>query len=403
MSRPLEDIRVLDLGQIYQGPYCGMILSYLGADVVKVEPPGGDNVRFRSDDGNSPEVQFLNPNKRSLELDLKSDDGKDILFELVSETDVLIENFAPGKMENLGVGYETLSSVNPQLIYGHASGYGDDGPYTNRPAMDLTMQAIGGVMHTTGFPESPPVKTGIGVADFLGGIHLATGILGALYERERTNEGKYVDVGMMDCLYPTLASPVAAMLTRDDVPPRTGNRHSGMAIAPYNVYTVEDGYIAIICITERQWHSMVGLMDKPELLDDDRFENKVTRARHMDVVDGHINDWLEGFTKDEAVETLLATDIPCAPVKSVEELVEDPQLLARKMIHNLADKGDNSESIPVPGMPIKYRGEETIEPKPAPELGEHGREVLREICGYSDQEIANFIEDGTIGTNPNTP
>jgi len=396
MDAPLAGVRVLDLGQIYQGPYCGLVLSYLGAEVVKIEPPDGENVRFRSESGESPEVQFLNPNKQGVELNLKTERGREVLKDLVRESDVLVENFAPGKMAELGVGYDELSAVNPELIYAHGSGYGDTGPYTDRPAMDLTLQAIGGVMHTTGYPDNPPVKTGPGIADFLGGIHLATGIVSALYKREGTGEGEYVDVGMMDTLYPTLTSPIAASLTRDDVPPRTGNRHSGMAIAPYNVYEVTDGYVAIICITEPQWEALAELMDRPDLLAEERFATKASRAQNMDEVDGSIQDWIEQFNKEEAVEKLLEWDIPCAPVKTTEELIADPQLHARGMIQELPDKAEEGRTIPVPGMPIKFEGSDPPDTTPSPRLGEHSERVLTEVCGYSEDEVRALREQDVI-------
>jgi CoA:oxalate CoA-transferase len=284
MQRPLEGIRVLDLGQIYQGPYCGMILSYLGADVIKVERPGGETIRDRSVDGETPEVQFLNPSKRGITLNLKTEDGKQALRDLVEKADVLIENFATGKMDELGLGYEDLTEINPELVYGHGSGYGDSGPYTRFPAMDLTIQAMGGVMQTTGFPDAPPVKCGPAISDFLGGVHLATGIVSALFQRERTGEGQYVEVGMFDCIYPTLTSPLSAWAKELDAPPRTGNQHSGMAIAPYNVYEVTDGYLAIICIAERHWDALVNLMDRPELNDVERFSSKAKRANHVEEI-----------------------------------------------------------------------------------------------------------------------
>lgn len=253
MRQPLEGIRVLDLGQIYQGPYCGTLLAYLGADVVKVEPPWGENVRSCSEDGTPPQVQYLNPNKRGITLDLTTKLGRKTMIDLVGESDALIENYTTNTMADLGLGYDTLRETNPRLVYAHGSGYGDDGPYAEYPAMDLTIQAMSGVMHTTGYPDTPPVKAGPAICDFLGGVHLAVGVVTALFEREFTGEGGYVEVGMFDCMIPTLASPVAAWVDQTDAPPRTGNQHSGLAIAPYNAYEVADGYVTVICIAERHW------------------------------------------------------------------------------------------------------------------------------------------------------
>lgn len=392
MDRPLEGIRVLDLGQIYQGPYCGLILSHLGAEVIKVERPGGETIRDRAPDGETPEVQLLNPNKRGITLNLKTEAGKETLKDLVRESDVLLENFAVGKMDELGVGYDDLKEVNPQLVYGHGSGYGDDGPYTDYPAMDLTIQAMGGIMHTTGFPDNPPVKAGPAVSDFIGGIHLAAGILGALFQREQTGEGRYVEVGMLDCVYPTLTSPLSTWVKEADLPPRTGNQHSGMAIAPYNVFAVEDGYLAIICIAERHWDTLVELMGRPELKDDERFSSKHKRADHVEAIDEIVHEWLEGRTQDETVELLLEHNIPTAPVRSIEEIVEDPHLKYREMLNYLPNKGEGRDELPVPGSPIKYRESEEPEITESPRVGEHTDEVLSEVAGYSEDRIDELAE-----------
>jgi len=392
MEQPLDGIRVLDLGQIYQGPYCGMILSFLGADVVKVERPGGETVRDRSPDGETPEVQLVNPSKRGITLNLKTEGGKQALRDLIEKTDVLVENFRSGKMAELGVGYEDLKEINPELVYGHGSGYGNEGPYTHFPAMDLTIQAMGGVMHTTGFPDSPPVKAGPAISDFIGGIHLATGIVSALFQRERTGEGQYVEVGMYDCIYPTLTSPLSAWTKQIDAPSRTGNQHSGMAIAPYNVYEVEDGYLAIICIAERHWDALTELMGRPELADEERFSSKSRRAEHVEEIDAIVRDWLEGRHKDETVELLLEHNIPTAPVQTVEEIVEDPHLDHRGMLNYLPNKGEGREEIPVPGMPIKFPASEAPEVTDSPRVGEHTDEVLSEIAGYSEEQLAELRE-----------
>lgn len=388
MDRPLRGYRVLDLGQIYQGPYCGMLLSYLGADVIKIEPPWGENVRSRSEDGRPPQVQYLNPNKLGITLDLKAEEGKVALRDLVAESDVLIENFSTGKMAELGIGYEDLRQVNPGLVYGHASGYGDDGPYADYPAMDLTVQAMSGVMHTTGFPDAPPVKAGPAICDFLGGVHLAAGVVSALLQRERTGEGQYLDVGMFDCMFPTLASPVAALVDEQETPPRTGNRHSGLAITPYNAYAVEDGFVVIICIAERHWKALVEIIGRDDLIGDERYGSKVKRAHHNEEIDAMIDDWVAGKTKDEVVQTLLDWNVPCAPVTAVEELLGDPHLNHRGMITELPNQGETGRStVPVPGMPIKLSGSDPPETTPAPYLGEHTDAVLREIAGYGDEEI----------------
>lgn len=389
MDQPLSNVRVLDLGQIYLGGYAGMLLAHMGADVIKVEPPWGDNVRSRTEDFHSPQFQFLNPNKRSITIDLKSDSGQDALRDLVMEADVLLENFARGTMERLGIGYETLREANDELIYAHGSGYGDYGPYADYPAMDMTIQAMGGVMHTTGYPDQPPVKAGPAVCDFSGGSHLAMGILGALYMREYTGTGQYLDVAMLDCTYPTLASPVASLVLERDAPPRTGNQHSALDIAPYNSYKLEDGYIILICISERHWDNLCDVIGRPELKDDDRFETKVKRANHREDIDEIIQDWMTGRKRDETVELLLDNHVPSGPVQTTEEVVSDPQLRARNMLNYVPNNGEEGkDEIPVPGRPIKFSAADDPAITPAPALGEHTVEVLKEVAGYSDDQIS---------------
>ncbi|MFB6070150.1 MAG: CaiB/BaiF CoA transferase family protein [Halanaeroarchaeum sp.] len=393
MRAPLDGIRVLDLGQIYQGGYAGLLLSYLGADVIKIEPPWGENVRTRTEDGKPPQFQMLNATKRSVTLDLKSDDGKDALLDLVEKADVLFENFSQGKMEDLGLGYDVLSGVNPQLIYGHGSGYGDTGPYADYPAMDLTIQAMSGVMETTGRPDGPPTKAGPAVADFIGAVHLVAGITSALYKRERTGEGEYIDVGMFDTIYPTLTSPISAWARESDAPPRTGNRHSGLSIAPYNAYEVEDGYVAIICVAERHWESLAREMDREDLIGVEKYSSKAKRAEHMEEIDGMIEDWLEGRKKDEVVERLLDANVPTAEVQTIEDIVTDDQLAERGMLNYLDNMSEGKEQIPVPGMPIKFENGEEPTIERAPELGEHTDEVLSQVAGYDTDRIDDLTSE----------
>jgi crotonobetainyl-CoA:carnitine CoA-transferase CaiB-like acyl-CoA transferase len=362
---------------------------------VKVEPPGGENLRYRSENKEPPEFQFLNPSKQGIVLDLKTDDGKQALEDLVEKSDVLIENFSPGTMESLGLSYEQLREINPELVYGHGTGFGETGPYQDYPAMDLTIQSISGAMHTTGFPDNPPVKAGPAIADFMGGIHLAAGILSALYQREQTGEGEYVEVGMFDCIYPTLASPISAWARDDGTPPRTGNQHSGLAIVPYNVYNASDGYVTIICMEEGQWERLAKVMDKEHLLEDERFSSKAKRAEHADEVDNIIQSWLDDKKKDQTVDLLLDADIPAAPVQTINEVVEDDHLRERGMLNYFPTRQqDGREELPVPGSPIKLAGSDDPEVTNAPQLGEDTEEVLSEVLGYSAQEIdAVFAQD----------
>lgn len=378
MSKALEDILVLDLGQIYNGPYCSMLLAFQGAKVIKIEPPTGETLRTRKRDRGDKEPHeflMLNSNKLGITLDLKSEQGKSCFTEMVRKADVLVENFTPGVMERLGLEYETLKEINPRLVYATGTGYGLDGPYSELPAMDLTIQAMGGVMATTGYPNGPPLKAGPAFGDFSGGVHLFGGIMTALYHRERTGKGQKVEVSMHDTMYPTLASPLGGYYDRPgEIPSRTGNRHSGLAQCPYNVYPASDGYAAIFCMAERHWKSLVKYMNREDLLDDPRFETGADRSQHMDEVDGIISVWSEKRDRWGLVQGLLEAHVPCAPVLSLPEVAEDEHLKARGMVREV--EHPDFGSITVPGSPIRLSDSPLERVTPAPRLGEHTEEVL---------------------------
>ncbi|HEY4773490.1 MAG TPA: CoA transferase, partial [Xanthobacteraceae bacterium] len=242
MALPLAGLLVIDLGQIYAGPYCTFLMAMAGADIVKVEPPRtGENLRGRSSHGEPLPFVLLNRNKRAVSLNLKDPRGRDLLIALARRADVLVENFAPGVLDRLGCGWRVLQAANPRLVYGSSTGYGLTGPKRDLLAMDLTVQAMSGVMSVTGFPEHPPVKAGPAFCDFAAGVHLFAGVLAALYERERTGLGRLVEVSMLEATLPTLSSNLAAWhASGGKAPPRTGNHHGSLAEAPYNVYPAAD-------------------------------------------------------------------------------------------------------------------------------------------------------------------
>lgn len=391
----LEGLEVVDLGQIYNGAYCSLILSYLGANVTKVEPPFGEPLRSRVDEGEPPEFVMLNSNKDGITLNLKSDRGKELFKDLIRDADVLVENYAVGTMESFGLGYEELSEVNPGLIYAHASGFGDTGPKSDRLAMDLIVQAVGGVMDVTGFPDGPPVKTGIAAGDFLGGIHLAAGVLGALYQREQTGEGQFVEVGMYDAVYPSLLSQLGAYYKDDDVPPRTGNRHSGLAKCPYNAYETSDGYVTILCASDAHWEKLLDAIGREDLKSDERLETNVKRLDHIDEVDSVIAEWTRERTRDEVEETLLEAGVPCGPVQTVEEVIHDPHLEEREMVKEIQHPGFDG-SIRVPGSPIRLSESTMPDIRPSPTKGADNYTVLSEKLGLSEDEISELERDGVI-------
>lgn len=390
----LDGVDVVTLGQIYNGPYCAMLLSYLGADVTKIEPPDGEPLRARVDEGEPPEFVMLNSNKEGITLNLKSERGKDLFKELVSDADVLVENYSVETMQRLGLDYDTLKADNPELIYAHGSGFGENGPYRKYPAMDLTIQAIGGVMDVTGFPDGPPVKAGIAVGDFMGGIHLMAGIVTALYQREITAEGQYVEVSMHDAVYPTLMSPLGAHHNDDDAPSRTGNRHSGLAQSPYNVYEASDGYVAIFGVTNDHWHALLEVIGQENLIGDKRYDTNVKRSNRLDEVDEMVEGWTSERERDDIIDILMDVGVPCGPVKELDEVAEDPHLKERRMINEIdhPSYGD----ISVPGLPIRLSNSALPDIEPSPEKGRNNDKVYGGRLGLSESEIEELREDGVI-------
>lgn len=375
---PLDGIRVLDLGQIYNGAYAGFLLAQAGADVVKVEPPAGDNLRNRPvEHGAWFPFAALNINKRSVSLDLKTDADRERFLTLVEVADVVLENFSPGTMDRLGVGHDVLRKVNPKLVYASSTGYGSDSRYRNRPAMDLTVQAMVGVTSVTGFPDAPPVKAGVAIADFMAGVHMYGGIVSALWRREITGQGGLVEVAMFDAAFPPLLSSLAMALgTPDETPTRTGNRHGGLAEAPYNVYAARDGYVAIICVTDRQWHALAEVIGGRALAEDARFTTRGLRVENLDALDAAVSPWTAARTRAEVIDALSAIGVPGAPVRDLREVVDDDDLRMRNVLMDL----EHPEHGPVRvfSSPIRYDGRAPVAPVPPPGIGAHTDEVMRE-------------------------
>ncbi|MFB5281206.1 CaiB/BaiF CoA transferase family protein [Peribacillus sp. Hz7] len=393
MSQALEGLLVLDLGQIYNGPYCSLMLAYQGAKVVKVEPMDGESLRKRRKDCH--EFLMFNSNKLGITLNLKTEEGKELFLDLVKKADVVLENYARGVMDRLGLGYETLKEVNPRLIYATGKGYGLEGPYADWPAMDITIQAISGVMSSTGFPDGPPVKAGPAFSDIMGAIHLFGGITTALYQREKTGKGQLVEVAMHDTMYPVLASPLGGFYrSKGTLPERTGNRHSGLAIAPYNVYPVKDGYIAIFCDAQRHWESLAKHIGREDLLEDPRFRTNVDRAKNVEVIDKILTDWLADKKKWDIVEGFYEARIPSAPVLSIEEVADDPHLIARKMIVEIEHPAKGK--IKVPGSPIRLSDSPLDEVVPAPLLGQHTDKVLMEYVNLNEEQLSDLRKKQVI-------
>src|ERR1700726_1090357 len=272
-NRPLSDVTVIDFGQIFQGPYASFLLAKAGAFVIKIEPPRGEPGRRRAEPGKSATLPFamLNQNKHAITLNLKHERGLALLEEMARRADVLLENFSPGTMDDLGVGWSRLHELNPRLIYATGTGFGISGPDRDNLAMDLTIQTASGIMSVTGAPDGPPMKAGPTLVDFMGGIHLYAAVVTALLQRSATGQGQLVEVAMQEAVYPTLASSYDYHLKTGKVPPRAGNRQAGLSSAPYNAFRTKEGGVAIHAVTEGHWQNLLRAMGRADLLDAPRF------------------------------------------------------------------------------------------------------------------------------------
>ena len=395
-SYPLEGVTVVDLGQIYNGPYCTFLMAMAGAKIIKIEARGGEHLRRRSVVGGAAlPFAMLNSNKTFATLNLKTERGRELLQQMVRRADVLVENFAPGVMDRLGVGYEALRGINPRLIYGAGSGYGRTGPNKDYPAMDLTVQAMAGIMSVTGFPDRPPVKAGPALCDFFGGVHLYGAIMTALYEREKTGSGRLVEVSMQEAVYASLSSNLGLHYSAgSSVPPRTGNRHGGLAEAPYNVYPTSDGHIAIICVGETHWKSLLKAMHREDLLQDARFADLKGRVEYMDEIDELVGNFTSTLAKKPLFDLLMQHRVPCAPVRGLDEVVNDEHMHARRALewveHPIYGR------VCLPNSPLRFDGVEPMALKPSGELGRDNQLVYGDWLGLSQTELNQLSMDEVI-------
>ena len=396
-NMPLAGVTVIDLGQIYQGPYATLLMAKAGARVIKIEPREGEPARLRAKVAKAATFPFamLNSNKKGITLNLKEARGRDLLKRMVAKADVLLENYAPGVMDRLGVGWSVLREINPRLVYGSGTGYGLDGPDRDNLAMDLTVQATSGVMSITGFPDGPPLKAGAAVVDFMSGIHLYAAVVTALFERQITGQGRLVEVAMQETMYPALASSLSFLYNSEGgVPPRTGNKHGGLAIAPYNVYATADGYMAINVVKEVHWHGLLDAMGRPELKSEPRYQGNAARVAIMDEVDGMIEAWSSKLPRDQVAALMKQHRIPSAPVRNLHEVMNDPHMHQRGMLERI----DHPELGPivVPTSPLRYHGAEKVATTPSPTVGQHNREIYGAWLGLSEAEIADLEKGGVI-------
>ena len=390
----LDGIKVLDLSTFVTGGFCSLMLANQGADVVKIERPDiGDDIRHSGPpfiDGESPYYWTVNYDKRSVELNLKSEDGLAAFYDLVEAADVVVQNFRPGTADRLDIAYEDLTAHNESLVYCDISAFGNSGPWSERPGYDLLVQGMSGIMSVTGEKNGDPVKVGLPQTDLITGMWAAFGVVSALFRRERTGEGEYVELGMLDAALPWLTKQ-AGKVFADEEPTRMGSKDP--VLAPYQTFETADGYINIACLNQKLWSGFCEAVDRPDLDTDDRFASNADRVDHKDELSAEIAETLGERTTEEWMDVLVGAGIPAGPVHTVSEALSNEQTEARGMVDSIAD-GDRE--VPVIEHPLNFEGAASGFDDAPPALGEHTDEVFEEIS-YDRERLEQLREAGVFG------
>jgi crotonobetainyl-CoA:carnitine CoA-transferase CaiB-like acyl-CoA transferase len=395
--KPLDDLFVVDLSRILSGPVCTMLLADMGAEVIKVEPPpAGDDSRQWGPPfigGISTYFLSINRNKKSLGLNLKTEQGRSILWKLIERADVLIENFRPGVLDKLGFGYAAVAKANPRAVYCSISGFGQTGPYRDRPGYDVIAQGEAGMMDLTGYPDGPPAKLGASLADIVAGLYAVNGILLALLARHKTGTGQHVDVSLLDGMVSTLTYHALIYLTTGRSPRRMGTRHP--SIVPYECFQASDGYVNIAVTNQKQWENFCRILGLSEIAADPRFETMKARLAHYDELRAMIDRIVSKMTRADAIARMSEVGIPAGPINTVGEIMDDPHIHAREMVVELT----HPEYGPFRtlGVPIKLSGTPGSAESAPPRFGEHNRQILTRL-GYSAEEIDQAAKAGAISS-----
>ncbi len=393
MTASLSGLRVLDLTRVLVGPYATMILADLGAEVIKLEMPGtGDDARHFPPHVNGESAYFmsLNRNKRSMTLNLKEEEGRSLFLQLVKQVDILVENFRPGTMDRLGLGYETLREINPALIYAAASGFGQTGPYSRRAAYDGVVQAMGGIMSITGQLGGEPTRVGTSIGDIAAGLFTAVGILAAVIHREASGKGQLVDVAMLDCQVALLENAIARYTAAGEIPQPLGNRHP--AITPFEPFHTSNSQVMVAVGNDALWVKFCAAIGCPELAEDPRFLSNPLRTSNYDELRPLLAATIARKSTGEWIDIFEEHGVPNGPINTIDQVVNDPQVLAREMIVQI----DHPVAGPtkIPGIPIKMNLSPGEVKRPAPLLGEHTRQILSDLLGLDDAQIAGLLEKG---------
>lgn len=393
----LSDVKILDLTQVLAGPFAAMWLGDLGADIIKIEMPGkGDDARQTPIHVNGASTFFaaLNRNKRSITLNLKSPEGKAIFMEMVKQADVVLSNFRPGVMERLGLGYKELSAVNERIIFATASGFGQKGKYSQRPAYDCVAQGMGGIMSLTGVEGGAPNRVGTSIADVTGGMNVVIGILAALHARTLTGKGQCVDIALVDSVVALMPSENMRYFVSGKKVPRLGNRYLGNA--PYGAFRAKDDYFILACGSEKLFRVFcTEVLKRPELPEDPRFCKMANRSDNYELVKALVEEWSMQHTAKECVDIILAAGVPAGPIFDMDDIANDEHIVGeREMLVKMEQPGIGT--LTVSGNPIKLSDTKASIRRPAPALGEHNGEVYNQWLGYDEAKLEELKSNGII-------
>jgi len=397
LALPLDNIRILDLSRDLAGPFCSMILADLGAEVIKVEiPERGDEARSWGPPfigGESAYFLSVNRNKKSVTINLKMEEGKEILYKMVGKSDVFLENFRWGVAERLGIHYEKISKINPRIIYCSISGFGHTGPYRDRPAYDIIIQGMSGIMDITGEDSRPPVKVGVSITDLGAGMYAAIAILSAILARERSGKGQWIDISLLDSAVSLLTNVAANYFATGVAPRRMGSAHPN--IAPYQCFKAADGkYLTLAVGNDEIWKRFCRALGLEKLIDDPEFTTNPKRVQNREKLVSVLSEIFLTKKRDEWVKFLLERGVPCGPVNTLEEVFRDPQIRERNMLVEI--KHPKAGKIKQIGIPIKFSQINLDVQSSPPLLGQHTEDVLKNLLNMSSQEINRLKEKGVI-------
>ncbi len=397
MAKPLEGIRVLDLTWVLSGPYATMILGDLGAEVIKIERPVvGDIGRGNGPHVNGVSTYFLSLNrgKKSIVINLASREGKTLFLRLVKQADIVVSNYVPGTMEKLGIGYDTVRKHNPKIIYAICSGFGQDGPYKDRPAFDVIVQAMGGIISITGEPGRPPVRPGVSLGDITAGLYMTIAILAALQERSISGEGQMIDISMLDCLVALQENAFVRYLATGEIPEPLGTRHP--VFTPFQVFPTKDGYVAVATMggVQDQWPVFCTIIGRTDIIDDERFETGWLRSQNNEVLEPILNEAMKKKSTREWIEEFEAASLACGPVNTIDKVASDPQIKSRDIIKSVHHP--TAGDFRIVNNPMKFSRTPCNVERASPDLGDDTEEVFKGILSFSDRELEQLKSDGVI-------